>query len=50
VSNKNPIKLKCQRCDWNWNYSGTNEWMATCPHCGTKVHFGGGKNIVGAKG
>ena len=34
---KKPIKLTCQRCKYSWDYFGNNEYMATCPHCFTKV-------------
>ena len=31
--------LKCQRCLHKWNYSGTNLFVATCPHCRTYVNI-----------
>ena len=30
--------LTCQRCLHKWNYSGTNLYVATCPHCRTYVN------------
>jgi len=27
------MKLTCQRCNHVWNYSGKNQYHATCPHC-----------------
>lgn len=29
--------LKCQHCDYRWNYEGKNEHYATCPRCRYKV-------------
>lgn len=29
--------LKCQHCDYRWNYEGENEHYATCPKCRYKV-------------
>ena len=31
------MKLKCQRCSYEWDYKGENEWVAYCPHCSIKV-------------
>lgn len=31
--------LRCHRCLHNWNYSGTNLFVATCPHCRTYVNI-----------
>ena len=31
--------LVCQRCLHKWNYSGTNLFVATCPHCRTYVNI-----------
>lgn len=31
--------LRCQRCLHTWNYSGTNLFVATCPHCRTYVNI-----------
>ena len=54
VDGVKPIKLKCQRCGNKplgyWLYKGKKKHKANCPNCGTTVYFGGGKNIVGAKG
>ena len=36
---KSAIPLKCQRCSKVWNYTGKNEWVATCPHCRTFVRI-----------
>ena len=30
-------RLVCQRCGHPWNYTGSNEYIASCPHCQTKV-------------
>ena len=29
----------CHRCLHKWNYSGTNLFVATCPHCRTYVNI-----------
>jgi DNA-directed RNA polymerase subunit RPC12/RpoP len=29
--------VKCHRCSYEWDFSGKNLYLATCPHCGTKV-------------
>jgi NADH-quinone oxidoreductase subunit E len=31
--------LKCQHCDYRWNYEGKNEHYATCPRCRYKVRI-----------
>jgi hypothetical protein len=31
------MKLKCKRCDYIWDYKGSNKFYATCPYCLTKV-------------
>lgn len=35
---KKVTPLVCQRCLHQWNYSGTNLYVATCPHCRTYVN------------
>ena len=30
-------KITCHRCKHLWNYGGTNEYVAICPHCRTTV-------------
>jgi hypothetical protein len=29
--------VRCQRCSYKWDFGGKNLYLATCPHCGTKV-------------
>lgn len=29
--------LRCQHCDYRWDYQGENEYYATCPRCRYKV-------------
>ena len=36
---KKVTPLRCQRCLHTWNYSGTNLFVATCPHCRTYVNI-----------
>ena len=37
IIKKKVTPLRCHRCLHNWNYSGTNLFVATCPHCRTYV-------------
>ena len=34
---KRAIKLECKRCSHRWLYAGANNYMVSCPHCGTKI-------------
>jgi hypothetical protein len=36
---KKVTPIKCHRCLHKWNYSGTNSYVATCPHCRTYVNI-----------
>ena len=36
---KKVTPLLCHRCLHKWNYSGTNLFVATCPHCRTYVNI-----------
>ena len=38
IIEKKVTPLMCQRCLHKWNYSGTNLYVATCPHCRTYVN------------
>ena len=31
------VKLSCQRCHYNWAYTGNNPYVCACPHCRTSV-------------
>jgi hypothetical protein len=31
------IPMVCGRCSYAWNYTGKNEYVATCPLCRTKL-------------
>jgi DNA-directed RNA polymerase subunit RPC12/RpoP len=31
-------KVKCKKCNYEWNYKGKNPYYVTCPHCYTKVN------------
>jgi len=31
------VNLKCQHCDYRWDYHGETEYYATCPRCRYKV-------------
>jgi DNA-directed RNA polymerase subunit RPC12/RpoP len=37
IITKKARPLVCQRCGHPWNYTGSNEYIASCPHCQTKV-------------
>lgn len=32
-----PIKIKCKKCKYTWNYNGISPFFATCPSCLRKV-------------
>ena len=34
---ENGRKLKCQRCEHEWTYKGSNPYICTCPYCRTAV-------------
>ena len=38
IIEKKVTPLVCQRCLHKWNYSGSNLYVATCPHCRTYVN------------
>ena len=38
IIEKKVTPLVCHRCLHKWNYSGTNLYVATCPHCRTYVN------------
>lgn len=31
------MKLKCKRCEYEWDYKGKRRFYATCPDCHTLV-------------
>jgi NADH-quinone oxidoreductase subunit E len=31
------VKLRCNHCDYTWDYKGKNKFYATCPRCKFKV-------------
>jgi len=31
------MRLKCQRCGHEWEYTGKNKFVAPCAHCKTSV-------------
>ena len=31
------MKLKCQRCGYEWDYKGKSKWYTSCPKCKTSV-------------
>lgn len=37
VENDDGRKLKCQRCEHEWTYKGSNPYICTCPYCRTTV-------------
>lgn len=32
------MKIKCQRCKYEWEYKGKSEWYASCPKCRTAIN------------
>ncbi len=46
------MKVKCKRCEIEWNYKGKKTWYVTCPNCYTKVNIQklkGGQNLGNGK-
>lgn len=37
-------KLKCQKCEKEWMYTGERLYYATCPDCKSSVKIKGGDN------
>lgn len=33
------LKIKCKRCDYQWEYKGKSEWYTSCPKCKTTVNI-----------
>jgi len=31
------IKMKCKKCNHEWEYNGKSELYVTCPHCYRKI-------------
>lgn len=31
------MKLKCKRCNYEWDYKGNSEWYTSCPKCRTTI-------------
>jgi hypothetical protein len=38
-SNKQGIKLQCQRCEHQWTYTGKNPYFTLCTRCKTTVRL-----------
>jgi len=32
------MKLKCQHCNYEWDYNGYSDYYCTCPRCNYKVN------------
>ena len=30
--------MKCHNCDYEWNYTGNEKYLCTCPRCHWKVN------------
>ena len=43
---KNKIHIKCSRCQHIWTYTGSNEYLAGCPHCGIRVSIAKNRIMV----
>ena len=37
IPEKEAVRIRCQRCQYEWPYSGKNNFVARCPHCRTTV-------------
>jgi len=33
------MKLKCKRCEHEWEYKGKSEWYVCCPTCKTSIRI-----------
>jgi len=33
------MKLKCNHCNWEWEYTGNRKFYCTCPNCLYKVNI-----------
>ena len=33
------VRVKCQRCGYEWTYKGKSKWYACCPMCRTSVNL-----------
>jgi len=31
------MKLKCKRCEYEWDFKGQSKWYASCPKCRTTI-------------
>ncbi len=31
-------RLKCKRCEYEWDYRGKNPYYACCPYCKNQAH------------
>lgn len=32
------MKIKCQRCKYEWEYKGKSKWYTSCPKCRTSIN------------
>jgi len=32
------MKVKCKRCDHEWDYRGKSLWYTSCPKCKTSIN------------
>jgi len=32
------LKVKCEKCGYEWDYKGDSEWYVTCPRCKTSIN------------
>jgi len=33
------MKIKCGKCDHEWNYKGHSKFYVTCPYCYKKIRI-----------
>ena len=35
------MKIKCKKCNHEWEYKGKSNYYVTCPHCYNKIRKDG---------
>ena len=39
VVSSNSMKIKCKKCEHEWEYKGKSKFYVTCPHCYNKINI-----------
>jgi phage FluMu protein Com len=37
ILHKQARQIRCRRCGHSWFYTGTNQFVCSCPHCKTTI-------------